>query len=114
MPPSRVHFNGSVNLPDTETVMREITRSLRALVIFAAGLRLVLVGGRAVSSGSGSVACFKPLLGCRCGFSPAEPAALNRSLHGKRNNGAGQAKQEPIGREASPTQRSHKAADQDA
>jgi hypothetical protein len=25
MPPSRVHFNGSVNLPDTETVMREIS-----------------------------------------------------------------------------------------
>ena len=25
MPPTRVHFNGSVNLPDTETVMREIT-----------------------------------------------------------------------------------------
>jgi hypothetical protein len=24
MPPSHVHFNGSVNLPDTETVMREI------------------------------------------------------------------------------------------
>ena len=24
MPPTRVHFNGSVNLPDTETVMREI------------------------------------------------------------------------------------------
>jgi hypothetical protein len=26
MPPSSVHFNGSVNLPDTETVMREIAR----------------------------------------------------------------------------------------
>jgi hypothetical protein len=25
MPPSRVHFNGSVNLPDAETVMREIS-----------------------------------------------------------------------------------------
>jgi hypothetical protein len=25
MPPSRVHFNGSVNLPDTETVMRQIS-----------------------------------------------------------------------------------------
>ncbi len=25
MPPSSVHFNGSVNLPDTETVMREIS-----------------------------------------------------------------------------------------
>ena len=25
MPPSSVHFNGSVNLPDTETVLREIT-----------------------------------------------------------------------------------------
>jgi len=25
VPPTRVHFNGSVNLPDTETVMREIT-----------------------------------------------------------------------------------------
>ena len=24
MPPSSVHFNGSVNLPDAETVMREI------------------------------------------------------------------------------------------
>lgn len=25
MPPSSVHFNGSVNLPDAETVMREIS-----------------------------------------------------------------------------------------
>src|SRR5215467_5581451 len=25
MPPAGVHFNGSVNLPDTETVMREIS-----------------------------------------------------------------------------------------
>src|SRR3954454_10883917 len=25
MPPSNVHFNGSVNLPDAETVMREIS-----------------------------------------------------------------------------------------
>ena len=25
MPPTSVHFNGSVNLPDTETVMREIS-----------------------------------------------------------------------------------------
>jgi hypothetical protein len=25
LPPSSVHFNGSVNLPDTETVMREIS-----------------------------------------------------------------------------------------
>jgi hypothetical protein len=24
MPPSHVHFNGSVNLPDAESVMREI------------------------------------------------------------------------------------------
>ena len=25
MPPNHVHFNGSVNLPDAESVMREIT-----------------------------------------------------------------------------------------
>ena len=25
MPPTHVHFNGSVNLADTETVLREIT-----------------------------------------------------------------------------------------
>ena len=30
MPPSRVHFNGSVNLPNTETVMREISARIPA------------------------------------------------------------------------------------
>ena len=30
MPPSSVHFNGSVNLPDTETVMREISSRIPA------------------------------------------------------------------------------------
>jgi hypothetical protein len=30
MPPSSVHFNGSVNLPDTETVMREISTRIPA------------------------------------------------------------------------------------
>jgi hypothetical protein len=30
MPPSGVHFNGSVNLPDTETVMREISSRIPA------------------------------------------------------------------------------------
>ena len=30
MPASRVHFNGSVNLPDAETVMREISSRIPA------------------------------------------------------------------------------------
>ena len=30
MPPSSVHFNGSVNLPDAETVMREISARIPA------------------------------------------------------------------------------------
>ena len=30
MPPSSVHFNGSVNLPDAETVMREISSRIPA------------------------------------------------------------------------------------
>ena len=30
MPPSLVHFNGSVNLPDAETVMREISARIPA------------------------------------------------------------------------------------
>src|SRR3954454_21618285 len=30
MPPSSVHFNGSVNLPDAETVMREISTRIPA------------------------------------------------------------------------------------
>ena len=30
MPPTSVHFNGSVNLPDTETVMREISSRIPA------------------------------------------------------------------------------------
>ena len=30
MPPGSVHFNGSVNLPDTETVMRELSSRVPA------------------------------------------------------------------------------------
>jgi hypothetical protein len=61
------------------------------------GLRLIRVGGHAVSSRCGSVARFKPLVVRRCVVSPAEPVALNHSLPGKSTNGAGQAEQEPIG-----------------
>ncbi len=32
MPPSLVHFNGSVNLPDAETVMREISARIPASI----------------------------------------------------------------------------------
>ena len=41
MPPSSVHFNGSVNLPDAETVMREISSRI-----------VVRHGGRIIEDGS--------------------------------------------------------------
>jgi len=39
MPPTSVHFNGSVNLPDAETVMREIASRIPR------GLRRMTEGG---------------------------------------------------------------------
>jgi hypothetical protein len=80
MPPNAVHFNGSVNLADAETVMREITtrvpRGVRRLIDGETGDRTAWIGYQL------------PVVLATPGLEPVEPEPAVTNFYGERRRTA--------------------------